>query len=148
MQQYNSPPPIFLEVRILKDFKFSKFGSADSTGVTGRFCASADSKEFNTENADPAEVGTAGLRPAERMKADRELPRGKRKKPQARSMAGQETLEGTGSQSEGSSEGIVEVWSEGSAWSEAFWCVRSATTGEELERGMARLSIASHVSNL
>jgi hypothetical protein len=31
-------------VRILKDFKFKHFGSADSKGVTGAFFGSADSE--------------------------------------------------------------------------------------------------------
>jgi hypothetical protein len=35
---------IFLEVRIMKDFKSTKFGSADSARVTDRFRGSADSK--------------------------------------------------------------------------------------------------------
>ena len=34
-------------MRILKDFKSNEFGSADSIGVMGAFCGSADSKEVN-----------------------------------------------------------------------------------------------------
>jgi len=36
----------YLEVRILKDFKYFRFGSADSKRVTGAFFGSADSKRF------------------------------------------------------------------------------------------------------
>jgi hypothetical protein len=46
------PPHLFSDVRILKDFKCCVFGSADSAGVTGAFCGSADCKgvrEFEVE---------------------------------------------------------------------------------------------------
>src|SRR5882724_1434494 len=42
-------PRLFLEVRILKDFKSSVFGSADSKRVTHAIFVSADSKEFTRE---------------------------------------------------------------------------------------------------
>ena len=50
----NSLPPsphLFSQVRILKNFKSFVFGSADSTGVTGVFCGSADSKGFMPKKA-------------------------------------------------------------------------------------------------
>jgi hypothetical protein len=37
-------PPLFSELRILKDFKCRVFGTAHSKGVTGAFCGSAHSK--------------------------------------------------------------------------------------------------------
>lgn len=45
-------PLIFLEVRIISDFKSSKFGSADSARVRATFWGSADSKGFNTEDTE------------------------------------------------------------------------------------------------
>jgi hypothetical protein len=41
------PPPLFLYVLILRDFKSNVFGCADSTGVIGRFLGSADSTGFS-----------------------------------------------------------------------------------------------------
>jgi hypothetical protein len=38
-------PPLFSDLRILKDFKSNEFGSADCKGVTRLFFGSADSKE-------------------------------------------------------------------------------------------------------
>jgi hypothetical protein len=38
------PPPLFSDLRIIKDFKSFVFGSADSEGVTGVFFGSADCK--------------------------------------------------------------------------------------------------------
>ena len=40
------PPPVFVKVRILKGFKASVFGSADSKRVTRLFFGSADSTGF------------------------------------------------------------------------------------------------------
>ena len=58
-------------MRILKDFKSNEFGSADSKGVIGAFCGSADSKEVR---AIPGEW-TAKLRGAkEGLKHERSWP--------------------------------------------------------------------------
>jgi hypothetical protein len=44
-------PQVFSEVRILKDFKSNEFVSADSKGVMGAFCGSADSKRLRGKRA-------------------------------------------------------------------------------------------------
>jgi hypothetical protein len=100
---------IFLEVRIINDFKSSKFGSADSARVTDRFRGSADCKGFNTENTESTEAALVRSRFVGRKKAGRALPRAKRGRPRERGMAGQETPEGAGAQAEGSSEEPAEV---------------------------------------
>ena len=46
---YPPLPHPFAEVRILKDFKWRVFGSADCKGVTGGFFGTADSTGFTAE---------------------------------------------------------------------------------------------------